>query len=376
MHEVRPLNIFLYVKNNIKKFIPQILTVMLGVFLVYFVCILGGGIKFGIKDNDILPLEKLSLVRIKDAKLEGGKFQKEMSRDKTVENIIYSADIKQIQAKLIVQSTPTFVFYTGAKDTKYIMDKFNFKLKQGKIPENKNELLINSNFAKSNNLKLGESYGTDINENHSLNGTYKIIGIYSGNCIITFCYKDSVENIKNSPYHALLVLPKAGKLNEVNSKIVKYKNINYQNLNDAKISLEHMFKMFDIFAVIVLGLTVFVITFTISNINYMHLYDRLEELSILDTLGYNKITIAFKLIKELALIIFLGSILGMGLGVLSGYIFNAVYCNPKGFPVGILNPWYIIISLLVPVFVSLFSAIPVIKFLCNMNTIEVLEGRY
>lgn len=376
MHQVKPLNIFLYVKNNIKKFIPQILAVMLGVFLVFFVCILGGGIKFGIKDNDMLPLEKLSLVWIKDAKLEGGKFQKEMSKDKNVENIIYSADFNQIQTKLIVQSTATFVFYTEAKGTKYIMDTLDFKLKQGKIPENKNELLINSNFAKSNNLKLGESYGTDVNENHSLNGTYKIIGIYSGKCTITFCYKDSVENIKNSPYHVLLVLPKSGKLNDVNSKIEKYKNIEYQNLNDVKKSLDHMFKMFNIFAVIVLGLTVFVITFTITNINYMHLYDRLEELSILDTLGYNKITISLKLIKEFALIIFLGSILGIGLGILGGYIFNVLYCNPKGVPVGILNPWYIMLSFLVPVFVSLFSSIPVIKFLRNINTIEVLEGRY
>lgn len=376
MHEVKPLNIFLYVKNNIKKFIPQIFTVMLGVFLVYFVCILGGGIKFGIKDNIIGPFEKLSLVWIDDIKLEGGNFYKDMTEDTDVERLIPIENFRQIQIKLIAQSTGTFVFYPEAKDIKFIMDKFNFKLIEGKIPENNNELCINSNFAKSNNLKLGDSYGSDVDEKHQLNGLYKIAGIYSGKFSVTFCSRDSLKYTSNNSSQVFLVIPKEGKLASINGKIEMYKNLEYENLNKIEKGTASLFQMFDIFAVIVLVLTVFVITFTISNINYMHLYDRLEELSILDTLGYNKITIAFKLIKELALIIFLGSILGIGLGILSGYIFNAIYCTPKGFPVGILNPWYIIISSLVPVFVSLFSAIPVIKFLRNMNTIEVLEGRY
>ncbi|MBZ9685595.1 ABC transporter permease [Clostridium estertheticum] len=363
-------------KNNIKKFIPQILAVMLGVFLVYFVCILGGGIKFGIKDNIVTPLEKLSLVWITDTKVEQGKFYKEMSQDKDVEKIIFTEDVRQIQTKLIAQSAGTFVFYPEAVDIKFIMDKLNFKLVQGKIPENNNELCINSNFAKSNNLNLGDSYGSDVDEKHQLNGIYKIVGIYSGKFTVTFCSRDFAEVKKNNSGQAFLVIPKEGKLDKVNSKIELYKNIKYENLNTMKKSTDGLFQMFNIFAVIVLGLTVFVITFTISNINYMHLYDRLEELSILDTLGYNKITIAFKLIKEFTIIIFLGSLLGIVLGILGGYIFNAIYCTPKGFPVGILNPWYILISLLVPVFVSLFSSIPVIRFLRNMNTIEVLEGRY
>lgn len=376
MHQVRPLNIFLYVKKNIKKFIPQILAVMLGVFLVFFVCILGGGIKFGIRDNTVAPFEKVSLVWISDTKLEGGKFYKEISGDTDVERLIPIEDFRQIQTKLIAQSTGTFVFYPDSKDIKLIMDKLDFKLIEGKIPESKNELCINSNFAKSNNLKLGDSYGSDIDDKHQLNGIYKIVGIYSGKFTITFCPRDSAENLENNPPQVFLVFPKAGKLNSLNSRIEMYKNIKYETLNTMKRATDALFHMFDIFAVIVLGLTVFVITFTINNINYMHLYDRLEELSILDTLGYSKITIAFKLVKELALIIFLGSLLGIGLGIFGGYIFNAIYCTPKGVPVGILNPWYIVISFLVPVLVSLFSSIPVIKFLRNMNTIEVLEGRY
>ena len=378
MRQVRPLSIFFYVRNNIKKFIPQILAVMLGVFLVYFVCILGGGIKFGIKDNLVLPLEKFSFVWFRDTKLDGGKFYKKMSEDKDVESVIYSAGFNQVQTKLIAQSSSSCVFYPETKDIKYMMDKLNFKLLEGKVPEYKNELLINNNFAKSNDLKLGDAYGTDVNEKHELNGVYKIVGIYSGKFTVTFCYKDSAENIKNSLDQMLLIVPKPGKLDAVNMKIEKNinKNIGYEDLNRTKKSTNGIFKMFDLFAVIVVSLTVFVITFTISNINYMHLYDRLEELSILDTLGYTKIKITLKLVKELAIIIFLGSILGIGLGIFSGYIFNAIYCNPKGTPVGFLNPWYILISLLVPIFVSLFSSIPIIKFLRNINTIDVLEGRY
>jgi ABC-type antimicrobial peptide transport system permease subunit len=376
MHQLKPLNTFLYIKNNIKKFLPQIIAVLLGVFLVFFVCILGGGIKYGIKDNVELPREKISLAFINDSKLEGGKFYEEMSKDKDVEKIIYSYGYRSISTKLLAQYASSDVYYTAVQDTEYIMKEFNFELIKGKIPNSKNELLISSNFAKSNNLKLGDSYGTDINPKHGLNGTYKIAGIYKGNCTITFCYKDSVSNIKNSSDYRLMVFPKANKVNKVNAKIESFRNIDYYDLNQVKKFLDGMFKMFDIFAVIVLAITVFVITFTIGNINYMHLYDRLEEFSILDALGYSKKSIVFKLVRELALIIFIGFVLGISLGMLGGFLFNTIYCDPKGVPVGILNPWYILISFLVPVFVSLLSAIPILSFLRKMNTIEVLEGRF
>jgi ABC-type antimicrobial peptide transport system permease subunit len=375
MFQLKPLNMFLYIKNNMKKFIPQIFVASLGVFLVYFLCILGGGVKSGITSNVISPYEKLSVVHIDNPKIDNGQTYKELSEDSNIDRVIYSSSVTNILTKLLVDTCGTPVFYTETEDTKYLMDKLNFKLIQGKIPDSKNELLINENFAKSFNLKIGDFYGTSENEKQRLNGKYTVVGIYSGKSIITFGFLGNIEEIKQYR-HSLIVVPKSGKLQELNLKINSFKNLGYYNtLEREKSSVDGTLKVFNIFAIVMLSITIFVLTFTIGNINYMHFYDRLGEFSILDALGYNKLEIAFKLIKELVVIIFIGYILGVITGIFGGLLFNLVYCEPRGVPVAIFNPWYIFISGCIPITVSLFSFMPVVRFLFKVNTVEILEGR-
>lgn len=364
-------------KNNPKRFLPQILAVALGISLVYFICIIGGGIKFGLQDNVTKPYEKMSLVFINKNKNNDGdnqKLCKDISQDKNVEKVIYCSGMSNIEAKMIVESSGSTVLYTKKEDTAYLLQKFNFKLMQGRIPENADEILFQEDYARGLKLKVGDYYGTDVNENHDLDGKYKIVGLYKGRGVITFAGGESIEDMKKHSY-CLIVVPKEGKLDYVNNKIKEYKDYKADDLKTQEGYLSSMFTAFNIFAAVVVGITVFVVTFTISNINYVHFYERMGEFSIFDALGYRKSKIISRLISEQSVIILSGSLLGLAAAIFGGYVLNEVYCVPNGFPVRILNIWYILISIMVPIFVSLFSTIPVRRFIRKMNTIDVLEGR-
>jgi putative ABC transport system permease protein len=375
MNPLKPLSELNYIRNNIRKLFPQIITVMLGVFLVYFVCIIGGGIKFPLDDIN-KPYEKLSIIHLPNEKSSSEKIYNELNSNKDVEKVIYGNAGYRTQVKMIIESCGSPVFFTDTEDMKYLMNKYNFKLKEGKIPSASNEILVNDNYAKSYNVKLGDDFGSEVSESQYLDGKYKIVGIYQGDFIMLFGYK-SLENIKNQDSLSYLVIPKEGKLDNINRTLKTYKSdkIVIENIDTYSDEINTFNNMFTGFAIIILLATALSITSTIGNLNYVHFYQRLGEFALLEALGYSKSKIKFKLIKELTIIIVTGFVLGILSGMFGGFIFNTVYCEPKGVPVEVINLWYILICLFIPVLVPIFSLRPITKFLKKVNTVEILEGR-
>lgn len=371
---LKSLSIFLYLRGNFKKFIPQILVVALGVFLMYFVCINGGGMETQMKNNVLEPYKKLSFIRINPSAVNEQKYINRLKSNKDIDRIIYSKQALNIRADMLISNTGSPGIFISESDIRYLMKKFHFKLVNGRIPQEDNELLVNSNYAKSRKLKVGSRM--DENTDKSLTGVYKVAGIYDGENIIAFGHIKDAADVKNNE-NTIIVVPKEGKLNKVNAFINTFKNrqINIQDYNVINYDVEGFFPVFNMFAFIILTILVVVLTFTIGNMNYIHFFDRVGEFSILDALGYTKLDIFLKLAKEMCIVIILGFGIGIILSFIGGNIFNGVYCIPKGVPVEVYDKGYIILSAIVPIAVGLFSSIPSIKFLSKMSTVDVLEGR-
>lgn len=372
--KLKSLSVFLYLKGNPKKFIPQILVVALGVFLMYFICIIGGGIENQMKDNILSPYEKLSYVNIDPASVNEQKYIDKLKVNKDIDRIIYSDRVRNLRMKMLISDCGSPGFFVSEGDTSYLMKKFGFKLEEGRIPRDSNEILVNSEYAKSRSLKIG-SY-LDENVDKGITGKYKIVGLYLGKNIIAFGHIKNLQSVK-STVNSIIIVPKNGKLSKVNSYLdsISNRNITVVNYKYLYFDIGGFFPMFNIFAVIVLVITIAVLTFTIGNMNYIHFFDRVSEFSILDAVGYTKLNIFFKLAKEMLIVIVLGFILGIIISFIGGNIFNQVYCEAKGTPVEVYSKWYIVLSLIVPTAVGVFSSIPSLRFLSKMNTIDVLEGR-
>lgn len=371
---LRSLSIFLYLKGNFKKFIPQILVVALGVFLMYFVCINGGGMEDEMKNNVLETYKKLSFIKMNPSEVNEQSYINKLKNNKDIDRVIYSKRDLNIRADMLISNTGSPGVFISESDIRYLMKKFDFKLVNGRIPQADNEFLVNSKYAKSRKLKVGSCM--DENTDKSLTGVYKVAGIYDGNSIIAFGYMRNSSEVKNNE-NTIIVVSKEGKLNKVNAYINTFKNkqINIQDYNVINYNVEGFFPVFNMFAFIILTILVVVLTFTIGNMNYIHFLDRVGEFSILDALGYTKLDIFLKLAKEMCIVIVLGFGVGMILSIMGGNVFNGVYCIPKGVPVAVYNKWYIILSAIVPIAVGVFSSIPSIKFLSKMSTVDVLEGR-
>jgi ABC-type antimicrobial peptide transport system permease subunit len=379
MYILKPLSILNYLKNNIIKVVPQIFAVSVGVFLVYFLCILGGGVKSDTINTYIKPLEKASFIYINNPGKDSDICYKQLQQNKYVKKLIWSSEIRNILGTGLVADQGVDIFFTNINNAKYLMKMYGFKLIKGKIPEHANELLINNKFAISKKLKLGSFYGTDVNTRDNLSGKFKVTGIYDGKIVMAFGgIRNKVRRNGKNNYSGIIVIPKAGKLKEFNESFSNsnYGNIGCENLEHANKSLKGYFQLINTFLIVILLISVFVITFAIGNISYMHFYDRIGEFSIFVAVGYSKKSIILGLVRELSLVIFAGFGCGLVFGILGGIIFNLSYCNPRGVPVDVVNFWYIFISFMVPILVALFSAVPIIRFIRKMNTMDVLEGRF
>lgn len=380
MKMMKPLNTLVYIKNNPKKIIPQMFAVALGIFLVYFICIIGGGTKYELNNNVAAPYEKMSEIYVLYPKTDNDQLYNYFSKNSNVEKILYSSGTTNITAKMIVEECGTYCPYLNETNIKYMMNMYNLKLSQGRLPQNKNEILFNENYAKGRNLKVGDYYGTDVNEKDDLNGKYKLVGEYKGDIVMSFLYSsESPAEMKEHGY-GLILIPKTGHLAALNKDIHSFSvaHPNQYSVDDYGRQygfISTMFMMFNVFAVVILGVTVFVITFTIVDINYVHFTERLPEFSMLQALGYSQKNIRHKQFSEIIIVIFLGSCGGFILSLLGGYILNELYCIPNGIPLMIISPWYFLLSVLVPVLVAFFSCISINKLIKKMHIVDVIEGR-
>lgn len=371
---LKSLSILLYLKSNFKKCIPQIIVIALGTALMYFMCVLGGGMENQIKNNVLKTYETLSCIRINSINVNKEKYIDKLRKNKNVEKVIM-ANMNNVRADMLISNSGSTMLSMPPEDIQYVMKKSGFKLIEGSLPKSSDEILLNSNHAKAMNVKVGEKISNTAMENYEFKSQYKVSGIYIGENIMTFGYIKEASSEINT--NAIVVIPKQGKINKVNDFIHSFKdsNISISDYKELFDDVGAFFSMFKVFAVLILVILIVVLTFTIGNMNHIHFEDRISEFSILEAVGYSKISIFYKIFKEMLVIIVSGFILGIICGILGGNIFNLVYCEPKGIPVEVYNYWYIILSAAIPTVIWIFSGVSALKSINKMDTVDVLEGK-
>lgn len=377
---MKPLNTLVYIRNNPKKVIPQILAVSLGVFLIYFMCIIGGGLRYELNSNIVLPFEKVSEFTVRHPDKDNDDAYNYFSKDSNVEKIMYSSQMRNISAKMLISSCGTSCIFLNENDIEYMMNMYGFKLVDGKLPSSKDEVIFNEDYIKSHGIKVGGYYGTDVNDKDELEGRYKVVGSFKGDMIMSFvCDNDDVDSIKKNGY-CLILIAKNGHIAELNKDIHSFMNAHPKQYNSDTYDKQYgfistMFVMFNAFAVVIMAVTVFVLTFTIGDINYVHFSERLPEFSVLQAVGYSKNHIRYRQFCEMIVIVFLGFCMGIVISLLGGYIFKEIYCVPGGIQLSIISVWYFLMSGLVPMLVSLFSCLSISRLVNKMEPVDVLEGR-
>ena len=355
---MKPLSPLKYILANLKKVLITIITVAIGVFVVYF--------------YSLVTITTEELVN-----LTGGNFVKEHSIVYSKSNVeIPKSIVEDFQSssntKSIIPIKPivgNFRYSLGlgsssfdienlySEDIEILMDSLNLKMVEGNVPrENSNDILIPLRYAKQNNLKIGSI----INEETArVNKEYKVSGIMDGDNIIAIVNTENVAKREDAFKYGFIYSTYNGSnrdMSDIKEELdvsidvidYKYMEDNFKEMIGAMNSLNYVMNTF----------IIIVLCITLGNLNYITFKNRISEFFIMHAMGYKNATLMTKLWRENLILCLVGYGLGIFMCIMTVSILNLTIFNPVGKPFLLLSKSGFIASFTIPLFVSLFSLIP------------------
>lgn len=368
----KPLSYFMYFKSHKKSSIATVISIGLAIFLI-------GAIQLYVintsessmrgDDNyeymtaiysDHKPVSKDVLYKIKN----------EASVDKVIRVVKF-----QYMIRTVIGTDSYFEgFYADENDIKYIMDKIKVKFDKGSYVKNgDNKILINENAARFKKVNIGDFVGSDVRKDDYFPGKYKIKGILKGDNMLSFIAVDS--KILERGNYEYLVFPKKGKMAKMNKFINSIskngvKNFNYEKeIADKRDALKGFNTVFNLIIILV----IVVMSAVLGNSSYINYMRRRTEIGILKAMGCTREKIILRMVKEIGI----SSLFGFVFGYLTLFIFekayNSFYLYSRG-----LSMFHIDLSLFpkllsIPLFITIFSVIPVSRLLEKVEPISIIE---
>jgi hypothetical protein len=138
---MKPLNLIFSIKSNIKRYLNQMSAIILSVFIMYFFCVIGGGIEYGIKTAMYRPYEKMSFISGIGQSAAVSKYQQSLESNKAVDKILYT-NYNSIMLDGIIGGLDIPFVTLNHEDISYVYNKFNFKTLEGSLPEENDDIFI------------------------------------------------------------------------------------------------------------------------------------------------------------------------------------------------------------------------------------------
>ena len=369
---MKPLSAWNYYKNNKKKVLPIMISIAIGIFLLYFMYIIGNSV---ISTAEAGALEALEHYTLFYSSEEKGIDEESLNNIRQNENVEKIIQVKTANTYITFMGGSTYVpiLFAGDSNIDELFNNMNLKLKEGRMAKEDKEIVIHWRIAANKGLKVGDNIGSDVNDKEPLTGKYTVVGTFDGDSQLGFV---PIENKASKESRVWLVMPKENKVKEMNSFIYK--------IFDEKMEIESLTEMEKLFSnnmsIVYVGsifielLIVLVLCITIGNTTYLHFYQRKKEFGILIAVGYKKREILKRIFYEILNITVAAYIAGVLLAILAGFILKVVYMDPKGSVMNLFNIKYLLFAAILPIFVLIFSLLPSARIVVNTDKIRVIEG--
>lgn len=377
---MKPLSAIKYIRNNAKKVVPICLSICLGVFLVYFLSMIVGEVVMTVQSSAYKPLESYSIIVPSDGNNIPQNVIDSLNSNDGIEVLLPTVyDMYGLHKTMIISSLGSSVMLLRDTDMDMMMNKVKVELIQGRKPQaGKYEIMIHSQLAKNKGLKIGDRVGSETDSIDSLEGNFTITGIIDGPCLMSFgSYPTSTNITKNELYkYGMVIIPKPGKISEVNSFIEKLSSheILRLTLDEVEPVMKKRLDMSNSTIYLLETLVIIVLCISLGNINYINFYQRRKEFGVLSAMGYSKMKLYKKIWLEMTLISSAGYVLGILLSLLVGWMLNEALWLPKGQYMPLWNLKNILVIMLLPIFVTIISVLPAVKLFKRTDPILVIEG--
>ena len=270
----------------------------------------------------------------------------------------------------------TLNFYE--KDIPTLINTLDLKLIQGALPvENMDEIIIPKKLALQNKLKVGDYIGSEVSSNYEVKGKFRISGITDGPVMLAMI-SDNKQNISRDKVinRSLMFSVK----NVKDKSLINYlsestpKNILIFDFYSITGQLTDLLNSLNALSYLLTIIIIFVMCISLGNLNYINFVNRKYEFGVLSAIGYKKSSLYFKLWKENSFVCLIGYIGGILLTTLVAFLLNTILLLPNGKFIPLWNTSGIVISLCIPVFVSILSIIAPIKELRKTEPLDVIGG--
>jgi putative ABC transport system permease protein len=358
---MKPLSSATYVKRNIKRVAMTGISILIGVFIVYFFSLITETTNYFMKITSSNMIEKYSVVYPGNNKEVSKEIIEELKQNKSLgEMIPQKKKVGSVRYQLSLGAMTVDVYNLYGEDIPKFLNTLNLKVIEGELPkEGSNEILIDTRYAKQNNLKVNSIINNKL-EGVEIQGDFKIVGICDGTSVVAIASTDNKEIKREDSFeNGFLYTSKDGShrdlsylsnRKELNLRIDDYSKVNKQ-IKEITASLNIFSYGLGVFIIVILCIT-------LGNLNYITFSNRLQEFFVLYAIGYKNRFLMKKLWKENFIVCIAGYILGIAFSFVVVIILNLCIFSPAGKSFILFSLNGLIASLTIPVFVSFFSLIP------------------
>lgn len=361
---MKPLNIIIHIKSNMRRSIPTIFTLGLEFGVLIFMIGIGIGQMYSLESNSGGFLYKFATVNVSD-NFEKGTIEKIDG----VDNVL-NAKIENISAMLPIMNCSVPFIKVDVNHMNYIMNKFNANIIEGRLPCKSNEIILTEEALNLLKVKISDNIGTDYNNGLNLKENYQVVGVVRSKYKFYLSALD--EDTENKQ---LFIGIENGKEKEVEKELRKIEDkvesiqafsdyIEFINM------IDNMLKGLGTLAIGIfsVGILISVINLTKTNISAFR-----GEYSLLRALGYKEKFIRKRVYLQLGIILSLAVIWGGFLGIFINVIFNNLYCIPRGIVYSEFSIYLVIIPVIVGIILFFISSFEINKIIKKMNFVSEID---
>ena len=373
-----PLSTMNFIKNNKRHILASVIAIVVAiVFLFNFECFIQSMISSstfatGSTFDKLISVSRMTDDAIPENAVKAAENSSDIDR-------VMPAVIQATQYQMFGSGGGAMIFGLHSSDLPYFMKVNGTKLTQGRLPKSENEIALDIHVVKNEKVKIGSKIGNSVNSLDSLQGEYTVVGILQGSDCVSIS-GDPFTRVADKTDDQLLqngyiAFPKKGKLAEAGDDLQRFsststkvytKSYYFQQINQTMGGIQILDEV-AIMAVLVMAVC---LVFA----KYAQIYNRRNEFGILGALGCSRQSIMLRTFNEVAIVNFVSFIIGLALAVLCSYLLiGGIFSKPGGIPVYIF-PKAVLLSLLAPLFTTLFTLIPVFRMLGSVDPIAVIES--
>ncbi len=376
---MKPLSVLSFYKNNRRKVLPVSLTVFLSVSLLFILQVLVDSSFYLTYLVFVEPQEHYSSISARTELISPELVETVKGWDSVDEVLPWL--FQHTYLSTVIDSTGSKVLTVKRGDMERLMTLFSLRVKSGRLPDaGKNEIALHELVAANKNLKEGGKIGSKVNGGEALSGEYSIVGILEGPSVISFSsleYWMEEYKIKDPFCYGMILLPKKGYAEKLDSQLadLPYQGLDIRTADSVRKEYESSASGGRLIINIIDLTVIAIVSICTGFLCYVYFNQRRAEFGILNAIGYTRRQIIRKAFIEVGVMSAAGLAAGLLASVPACVLLNAFVLMPRGQLLKLWNPEYIFSTLCIPIFVTVFSVIPVWRMLDKLDPVEIIEGK-